>query len=330
MIKINILDQSPVVTGNTHSEAVNQTIDLAKFGDENGYHRFWAAEHHNTKSFASASPEILISAIASSTKKIRIGSGGVLISHYSPYKIAEQFNLLESIYPGRIDLGIGRAPGGDAKVMKAMRSLSENAFDKIIELINLLRFNSENKNYNNLTAVPSVSGIPEIWILGTSPESALFAAKHGLRYAFGSFINDEFMLQCFQIYYQNFQPSVFLKKPYLNLAVFAVCADSESEAQKLSKCSEYWLVKTFLKNENIEFPDEETAMNYKFSAEEKMVIEFRRRSAFIGDADTVSKRMTEFVKKYAVQELTIVTIVSDHVKRKNSYRLIAERMNNAH
>jgi alkanesulfonate monooxygenase SsuD/methylene tetrahydromethanopterin reductase-like flavin-dependent oxidoreductase (luciferase family) len=121
-------------------------------------------------------------------------------------------------------------------------------------------------------------------------------------------------------------PSVFLNKPYLNAAVFAVCAESESEAQRLSRCSEYWLVKTFIKNENIEFPDEETSMKYNFSPEERMVIDFRRRSAFLGDADTVSVRMKEFVKKYAVHELTLVTIVSDHEKRKNSYRLIAERM----
>ena len=326
MIKINILDQSPVISGYSQTDAVNQTIDLAKFGDENSYHRYWVAEHHNTKSFASASPEILISAIASSTKNIRAGSGGVLISHYSPFKIAEQFNMLQSLYPGRIDLGIGRAPGGDSKILKAFRTQNEDAFEKTNELIHILKNNSENKVYNNLTAVPSGSGIPEIWILGTSPDSALFAARNGLRYAFGSFINDEFMLQCFQMYYQNFQPSVFLKKPYLNVAVFAVCAESESEAHRLSRCSEYWLVKTFLKSENIEFPDEETSMNYNFTPEEKMVIEYRRRSAFIGDADTVTDRMKDFVKKYAVQELTIVTIVSDHEKRKNSYCLIAERM----
>ncbi len=325
MTKINILDQSPVIKGSTHPEAVNQTIDLAKFGDESGYNRFWVAEHHNTKSFASASPEILMSSIASVTGNIRVGSGGVLISHYSPFKIAEQFNLLDSIYPGRIDLGIGRAPGGDLKILKALRSQNEDAFEKTTELINIFKDSSAKKRLNNLIAVPEGAGIPEIWILGTSPESAVYAAKNGLRYAFGNFINDEHMLQCFQIYYQNFQPSVFLKKPYLNLAVFAICADSESEAQRISKCSEYWLVKTFLKNENIEFPDEETAFNYKFSAEEKMIIEFRRRSAFIGDADSVVKKMKAFLDKYAVQEITIVTIVSDHEKRKRSYSLIAER-----
>ncbi|MBK8984409.1 MAG: MsnO8 family LLM class oxidoreductase [Ignavibacteria bacterium] len=139
MIKLNILDQSPVTEGMSHAEAIMQTIELAKYTDELGYHRYWVAEHHSSRSFASATPEILISALASNTKKIRIGSGGVLISHYSPLKIAEQFNILQTLYPDRIDLGIGRAPGGDANIIKAMRTTNEDSFTKTTELINYLK-----------------------------------------------------------------------------------------------------------------------------------------------------------------------------------------------
>ncbi|MCY7363245.1 MAG: LLM class flavin-dependent oxidoreductase [Ignavibacteria bacterium] len=331
MLKLNILDQSPVVTGISPAEAILQTIELAVFADEAGYHRYWVAEHHNSNSFASASPEILMSAIASKTNKIRVGSGGVLISHYSPFKIAEQFNLLQSLFPDRIDLGIGRAPGGDANILKVLRTPKEDAFIKTKELFNYLVKSSnlsKNKSNDGLIAVPEGGNIPEIWILGTSPDSAVFAAENGLRYTFGSFINDEHMLQCFQTYYQNFKPSVFLKEPYINLALFVVCAESEAEAQRIAKCSEYWLAQTFLKGKNINFPDEKTSIDYKFSFEEKMLIEYRRKSAIIGDAENVADRLNETAKKYAANELTIVTITSNYEDRKNSYRLIADKLIN--
>lgn len=326
MIKLNILDQSPVVKGNSPQNAVLQTIELAKLADELGYHRYWLAEHHNSKSFASASPEILLSSIASKTKNIRAGSGGVLISHYSPLKIVEQFNMLQSLFPGRIDLGIGRAPGGDGNIIKALRTSNEDAFIKTLELINYLKNSSESKLHNLVAAVPEGAGMPEIWILGTSPDSALFAAEKGLPYTFGSFINDEYMLQCFQIYYQKFSPSAFLKKPYLNLALFSVCGDTNEDAVRIAKCTEYWLVQTFLKGRNTPFPDEETTLKYKFSVEEKMLIEYRRRSAIIGDAETVAKKLKELSIKYAVHELTIVTITSNFEDRKKSYRLLIENM----
>lgn len=326
MIKLNILDQSPVIKGSTPDEAIHQTIELAGLADELGYHRYWVSEHHNSRSFASASPEILMSALASSTRRIRIGSGGVLISHYSPLKIAEQFNMLQSLYPGRIDLGIGRAPGGDGNIIKALRTSNENAFTKTAELINYLKHSSESKQRGEVSAVPEGLKMPEIWILGTSPDSALFAAENGLPYVFGSFINDEYMLQCFQSYYQNFKPSPYLKEPYLNLAVFSITGETSEDAVRIAKCSEYWLSQTFLKGMNIPFPDEETALKHNFSIEEKMLIEYRRSSAVIGDPDTVSKKLKELVKKYAIHELTIVTIVSDFEERKRSYRLLFDAM----
>ncbi len=326
MIKLNILDQSPVIKGHTPGEAILQTLELAKLAEELGYSRYWVAEHHNSRSFASASPEILMSALGSNTKKIRIGSGGVLISHYSPLKIAEQFNMLQSLYPGRIDLGIGRAPGGDGNIIKALRTSNENAFTKTKELIDHLNHSSGSKQHMTVSAVPEGLNMPEIWILGTSPDSALFAAENGLPYAFGSFINDEYMLQCFQSYYQNFKPSLFLKEPYLNLALFSITGETMEDALRIAKCSEYWLSQTFLKGMNIPFPDEETALKHNFSIEEKMLIEYRRRTAVIGDAETVSKKLNELVKKYAIHELTIVTINSNFEERKKSYRLLYEAM----
>lgn len=326
MIKLSILDQSPVINGISHSEAINRTIELSKISDKLGYNRFWVSEHHNTQSFASASPEILLTAIASFTKKIRAGSGGVLINHYSPFKIAEQFNLLECLFPGRIDLGIGRAPGGDTGIIRALKSESTNAFDKTDELLKHFRNSSLKKKSDTVIAVPSGAGIPEIWILGTSPESAVYAAKNGLRYVFGAFINDEFMLQCFQAYYQNFRPSEFLKEPYLNLALFVICGNTVKEAEQISKCSEYWLVNTFLKGKDISFPDRETALKYSFSFEERMLIDYRRKSAIIGIPEMIKSRLTSMAEKYAIHEFTLVTITSDNNERINSYKLIADQM----
>lgn len=325
MIKLNVLDQSPVIEGISPKDAVKQTVELAKLAEELGYYRYWVAEHHNSRSFASASPEILISYIANQTKTIRVGSGGVLISHYSPLKIAEQFNMLQCLYPGRIDLGIGRAPGGDMNITKALRTSREDAFLKTDELLNNLKHSSENKK-NGVVAVPSEVGLPELWILGTSPDSAMYAANKGLPYCFGSFINDEYMLQCFQSYYQNFKPSLFLKKPYLNVALFSISGETGEDAQRMAKCIEYWLSQTFLKGKNIPFPNEETAVKYNFSMEERMLIEYRRKSAVIGDAETVSEKLKDLGKKYAIHELTIVTITSNFEDRKKSYRLLSESM----
>lgn len=328
MVKLNILDQSPVIEGISHEESVKQTIELAKYADKLGYHRYWVAEHHSSNSFASASPEILIPVIASNTKNIRVGSGGVLITHYSPFKIAEQFNLLQCMFNGRIDLGIGRAPGGDEGIIKALNSRNENPFTKIRDLLNYLQSSSKNIIHNNVKAVPVVSELPEIWILGTNPESALFAAENGLAYAFGSFINDEYQLKCFSTYYNYFKPSLYLDQPKLNLAMFVIASETDAEAEKAALCSQYWLTQTFLYGKNLPFPDKEKSLKHVFSAEEKFLIEHRKRSALICNADEAVQKLKVISEKYAVHELTIVTITSEFEDRKNSYRLLAERFFN--
>lgn len=325
MVNLNILDQSPVTEGKTHEESIHHTIELAKFAEKLGYYRYWVAEHHSSHSFASASPEILIPAIASNTNQIRVGSGGVLISHYSPFKIAEQFNLLQSLFKGRIDLGIGRAPGGDAGILNALESGNKNAFTKVSELLNYLHYSSRNEYYNKVMAVPAVSLLPEVWILGTSPESALFAAENGLPYAFGSFISDEYQLKCFSTYYNHFRPSVYLNQSRLNLALFVVTAETDKEAEKLALCSQYWLTQTFLHGKNIPFPYKEKSLKHAFSVTEKLLIEHRKKSAVICNADDAVRKLKEISAKYAVHELTIVTITSEFEDRKNSYKLLAER-----
>lgn len=324
-MKLNILDQSPVFTGKTYPQALNETIRLAKFCDENNYHRFWFAEHHNTKSFASASPEILISAIGFLTKKIRIGSGGVLLPHYSPLKIAEQFKMLEALYPNRIDLGIGRAGGTDARTNGKLNPYSSDVFAKFDEMLTYLNA----KEAESKIASPLIETMPEVWVLGTSPDSAMYAAKNGLRYSFANFINDERCVESLTAYYQNFKPSVYLSEPYINLAVFCLAADTEAKALEIVKPVEVWAINSMLYGKNENFPSNEEAKYHTFSIQEKMMIEFKRRSAFVGDVKTVCEKLEDTKKKLAVHEFTLVTITDDFEDKLRSYKLIAEYFSKA-
>jgi luciferase family oxidoreductase group 1 len=323
-MKLSVLDQSPITDGISYEEAINRTLMLAVAVEEFGYHRFWVSEHHNTNSFASASPEILLTKIASITKKIRVGSGGVLLSHYSPLKIAEQFRMLETLFPERIDLGIGRAGGGDAFTNRALnphQHKEDNTFLKIDELITYLNHNTHKRKVN---AVPKIEAIPEIWVLGTSPNSALYAAERGLPYSFGSFINDEHCLQAMQTYHQKFIPSKHLANPYVNHAVYVICGESDDEALQLSKSSEAWFIKTFLRGEDVPFPQLEEEKNVTFTPQEKFALAIRRKGTIIGSAKKVKSELESLAKKLAVDEFTIVTITASFEDRLKSYKLLAD------
>jgi len=327
-MKLSILDQSPVVADTSYEEAINRTLKLAQEADKLSYHRFWVSEHHNTKSFASASPEILLTRIASLTNNIRVGSGGVLLTHYSPLKVAEQFCMLENLFPGRIDLGIGRAGGGDAFTNRALNSNmldDDETFNKYNELITYLEQTTTlNKR---VKAVPQINSFPELWVLGTSTASALYAAERGLPYSFGSFINDEQCIQSMQMYHQKFTPSKHLAEPYVNHAVYVICAETDDEALRISRSSESWFVKSFLRREDIPFPTNEEAKNADYSLQEKMILDARRKGTIIGSVDEVKNKLEQLAKKLVINEFTIVTITADFEDRLKSYRLISEAFN---
>jgi luciferase family oxidoreductase group 1 len=327
-MKLNILDQSPVTEGITHQEAINRTLKLALEAEKLGYNRFWVSEHHNTKSFASASPEILLTRIASLTKNVRVGSGGVLLTHYSPLKIAEQFCMLETLFPGRIDLGIGRAGGGDAFTSRALNPNMPNddeTFKKFVELISYI----DQKKFPNrrVNAVPSIESLLELWVLGTSPTSALYAAGRGLPYSFGSFINEEHCVESIKTYHQNFQSSKYLDKPYVNHAVYVVCAETKEEAERLAKSSEFWFIKTFVRRENVPFPTNDEAEKTVYTPEEKLVLEIRRKGTIISSVDYVKNKLEQLEKELIINEFTIVTITADFEDRLKSYQLLADAFN---
>lgn len=329
-MKISILDQSPVTAASSPREAVRQTLDLAVAADKLGYHRFWVSEHHNSMSFASASPEIMLTRIAGMTERIRVGSGGVLLGHYSPLKIAEQFRLLECFYPGRIDLGLGRASGADKLATSALHNggeLRDGGFERVAELRRLLAAAPrKDSSYNAVHASPMVESQPEIWILGTSPASAQYAAEHGLPYAFGAFINHEHLVPALETYHRNFRPSAVRQKPYVNLAVFAVACDSEERARQVIKTSELWVVRSFLHKQNVVFPSMAEAAAHSYTPNEELVLQFRRQAAVYGSVDKVASTLRNMTANLMADELTIITITEQFQDRLRSYELLAQAL----
>ncbi len=324
MLKLSILDQSPISEGMNSKTAINNTIELAKFADTNGYSRFWVSEHHGTKAFASASPEIFISSLAAQTNSLRVGTAGVLLSHYSPFKIAEQFNLLTTLYPDRIDLGIGRALGGDAKISKLLNSdlNSADLFDKYDKLIEFIY-----NNNSQTKAIPETESKPEFWVLGSSPASAKYAAERGLRYSFASFINAEHLIQALQVYHQYFTPSKYLAKPYTNLSLFALCAEEESHANILAKVAENWLVNSLLLKKDQPFSKNVEDNSIIESVPAKYLIKMFREYSAIGSPEQVINKLKMFKEKLMIDEFTIVTITHNQNDKINSYKLIAEENN---
>ena len=241
-MRLSVLDQSPVSEGSTGAQALHNTLDLARLADRLGYHRYWVAEHHGTPMLASTSPEVLIGPVASATERIRVGSGGVMLPHYSPFKVAEAFSVLAGLYPGRIDLGLGRAPGTDMATSHALqrdrRQAAPDDFpQQLAELLAYLEdAMPENHPFARLTALPGLPERPEPWLLGSSPQSAIWAAELGLPYSFADFINPG-GAEIAAIYRDKFAPGERLAAPRLAVCVWVICADTGEEAERLAASS---------------------------------------------------------------------------------------------
>src|SRR3984957_10823191 len=241
MIKLSVLDQSPVSDGHTPADALRNTIELARLTDRLGYERYWIAEHHAIVTLASPAPEILLARIGAETSGIRIGSGGILLPHYSPLKVAEVFRMLHALYPGRIDLGVGRAPGSgglESFALQRDRTRRQQATDfpqQLMELEGFLHKDLPPEHpFSQIKVSPEMPGAPEVWLLGSSAWSAEVAAQFGLPYAFAHFIGPEETRAALALYRAKFQPSAYLHEPRAIVALGAVCADTEAEAQRLA------------------------------------------------------------------------------------------------
>ena len=325
-LELSILCQSPVVEGRSPVEAVNETSALAQRADALGYKRFWVSEHHNDAALAGASPAVMISHLASVTQQIRVGSGGVLLPHHRPLAIAEQFNLLESLFPGRIDLGLGRSGGSEGRVAQALNSQVGKGvtFADVTELESYLGSGDKRRPFEEVYASPRRDGAPPVWILGSSPASARYAASRGLPYAFGAFIDPRHVVEALTAYHQNFESDSDGSKPRVMLAWFALCAETREAAESLAASSEAWFIETFLRGQNHPFPAQARAEAATYSQQEEMLLDMRRQSCSVGTADEVLGQLSQMSQQLMIDEFMLVSLCADHDARVRNYELLAQ------
>jgi luciferase family oxidoreductase group 1 len=323
-MKISVVDQSPIFSNSSADQAIKDTRELAKYCDSLGLNRFWLAEHHGSSSFAGCSPEILIPSLASETKSIRIGSGGVMLMHYSPYKVAENFRLLESLFPNRIDLGLGRAPGSDAYQAGALAYGSKTTGPeffptKMNDLKSFLEGSvSSTESFESVNVTPGLGELPEVWLLVSSRQGAEYAAHFGLPMALAYFI-DPSCIDLADVYRDNFQPSIFADKPKISLGVFSICADTDKEAEELSLSAAAWR----LNSQKGIFGTFPTLQEAKDSINGDLV-ETNDNRTFVGTAQTVREKLQPILNKVKPEELKIITICEPFSARVRSYDLIKQ------
>ena len=328
-VRLSVLDQSPIRSGGTASQAIAETLALAQAAERLGYYRYWVAEHHSSEGLAGTAPEILVARIAAATNSMRIGSGGVMLSHYSALKVAETFRVLETLYPGRIDLGIGRAPGSDQRTAFALRS-GPNAFGPehyLTQIEDLIAFLgdrlSDDHPFAGVRAMPVGDTKPALWLLGSSDQSAAVAAHFGCPFSFAHFITDRNGPQIMEAYREAFKPGAGPAEPRGNIGVFALCADTEAEADRLATSRDLWRVRLdqgYLGP----FPSIEEAAAYPYSDLERRRIRMNRRRMVIGAPEQVRDKVLALCDTYGVDEVVVVTICHDHAARLRSYELLAD------
>ena len=321
-MKISAVDQSPIFSNTNADQAIRETKDLAKYCDSLGLNRFWLAEHHGSNSFAGCSPEILIPSLAAQTESIRVGSGGVMLMHYSPYKVAENFRLLESLFPNRIDLGLGRAPGSDAYQAGALAYGSKTTgpeffATKMNDLKSFLEGSaSSTQSFESVNVTPGLGEIPEVWLLVSSRQGAEYAAHFGLPMSLAYFI-DPSCADLADIYRDNFQPSVFADRPKVSIGVFSVCADTDKEAEELSMSAALWRQNSQKGNFG-PFPTFEEA-NDSIGGD---LVKTNDNKTFVGSPQTVRQKLQPILDKVNPEELKIITICEPFSSRVRSYDLI--------
>jgi luciferase family oxidoreductase group 1 len=328
LLQLSVLDQSPIPEGSSGGQALRNSIDLARLADGLGYHRYWVAEHHGSPGLACASPEVLIGPIAAATSRLRVGSGGVMLPHYSPLKVAENFSMLSGLYPGRIDLGLGRAAGTDRvnafALQRDRRQRSPDDFpEQLDELLAYLGNRMpESHPFARLAALPGRPEAPECWLLGSSPQSAIWAAERGLPYAFADFINSAGATFAAN-YLAQFQPSRSLAAPRLAVAAWAICAESDSEAERLA--SSFRMMMTLLhRGQLIAVPPVEKALRFLADEGGPQNALTAHRRIIAGSPERVRKGIESVAREYGASEVLVVNIVHDHAARRRSYELIAE------
>lgn len=328
IMKLSVLDQSPISKGSNARIALKQTLQLATQAEQLGYTRFWLAEHHNTNGLASSSPEILISHIASHTSTIRVGSGGVLLPQYSPYKVAENFKTLEALFPERIDLGIGRSPGGATATRLALTDAirrSMNEFPRQLRDLQGFLYDSlpAGHPYEEVKAAPVSDTRPEMWLLGISHRGARLAAENGMAFTYGHFISPSEGRRATEEYFTKFQPSTALSEPKMNVCIFVVCAETEEEAEELALSQDLWLFNVG-KGSDTQILSVDEAKKIPLDDGDMQIIRNNRRRTIIGTPEKVKQELMLLKEIYRTDEFMIITNIYDFQAKLRSYELLAK------
>jgi luciferase family oxidoreductase group 1 len=329
MLPLSVLDLSPVTTGTPGAAALRNTINLAQLADRLGYTRYWVAEHHNLPNIASSAPDIMIGQIAAATHRIRVGSGGVMLPNHAPLMVAERFKVLEGLFPGRIDLGLGRAPGTDQITSYALRRRQDaNPDDDFLQRFQeLILFDSggfpEGHPFRSIQVMPSDVALPPIWLLGSSDYSAQLAAAVGAGYSFAHHFAQHDAVAPMRDYRARFKPSDWRAEPYSILAVHVVAADTDAEAERLASTVDL----NFLRRSRGQFlplASPEEAQAHPYSAAERERIAAHRARLFVGAPSTVKARLIPLIEATQADEVMITSFIYDHDARKRSYEVMAE------
>lgn len=323
-IPVSVLNLAPIREGQDTKKAIESMIDLAKATEDMGYSRYWIAEHHNTKTLVSSATSILIKHTLEHTEKIRVGSGGIMLPNHSPLVVAEQFGTMAAIYPNRLDLGLGRAPGTDMNTASALRrSQNDSVYTFPDDVKQLLTYFGPEENQDYVKAYPGVNANVPIYVLGSSTDSAYLAAKLGLPYVFASHFAPRFMEEAISIYKSRFQPSQYLDKPYMMVCVNLIAAESDEEANREATTMQQFFLNVVRGTSNPLRQPVDT-MDGIWSPSEKEMAKSMTSVSLQGSKETIREQLTSFQEKYDVDEIMAVSYIYDEAKQKRAYEILKE------
>jgi luciferase family oxidoreductase group 1 len=329
-VRISILDQSPIISGHAPRQAIAETLALARRADELGYHRYWLAEHHAIAALADPCPEVLLARLGAETRRMRIGTGGVLLPYYSAFRVAETFRMLEALYPGRIDLGIGRAPGGDARTAQAVGGGhfpdAERFPEQVWELDCHLRGALPAEHpFKRVRLQPEIDTVPRLWLLGSSDFGGALAAQLGLSFAFAHFINPKGGDSVSRLYREKFISERPDAKPEVIVCTFAICAETDEEAERLAAPIDLRRLHMAL-NLDTPIPTAEEAAKHQYSEEERRYVDGQRARAVIGSPQKCRRELEALAERYGADEVMVLTITGDYASRLRSYELLIKAL----
>jgi luciferase family oxidoreductase group 1 len=323
--RLSVLDQSPIISGHDARRAIEETLALARLVDELGYHRYWLAEHHAIAALADPCPEVLVARVGAETRHLRIGTGGVLLPYYSAFRVAETFRMLEALYPGRIDLGVGRAPGGDARTAQAVAGggFPDAAHfpEQLVELIGHLDGTLDAAHpFKRVRVQPEVATAPELWLLGSSDYSGALAAQLGVAFSFAHFINPHGGDEVTRAYREHFRPGRE-KAPRAMVCTFLICAESDEEAERLAAPIDLRRLHMAL-GVDAPIPTDGEAARHRYSTEEHRYVMAQRARAIIGNPARCRAAIESMAERYQAEEVMVLTITGDYATRRRSYELL--------